>query len=175
MSTFVNPTNIIAYAGLESGQIVADLGCGGGYYSVAASKAVGDSGTVYAVDVMEDKLSAAQSNAKHLGCKNITVIKADLEKPLLDIAEGSCDMVVLASILHQIGSRDMLLKNAYRILKTGGKLLAVEWKKEATPIGPPLEQRISQAELESALQSAGFRKAKDIPADSYHFACLFIK
>jgi ubiquinone/menaquinone biosynthesis C-methylase UbiE len=175
MSKFVDPTSIIAQAGLKPGQVVADFGCGSGFYALPAAQRVGNTGTVYAIDVQETKLAATQSAARQKGLKNITVMKSDLEKPLLDIAENSCDAVIVASILHEIDSNDGLVKNAYRILKTGGSLVAVEWHKRATPIGPPLERRLGQEDLERLLAKAGFHKAKDLEADGYHYAVAFAK
>jgi ubiquinone/menaquinone biosynthesis C-methylase UbiE len=172
---FVNPANLIAYSGVTQGSTVADLGCGGGFYTIPAAKAVGGSGCVYAVDILEDKLSATVSAAKQEGLKNVIVRKADLEKNISEIDEASCDLVILASILHEIGSIQPLIQNAYRLLKTGGKILAVEWKKEASPLGPVMERRILQQDLEKTFQSIGLRKEKDIPADTYHYSVLFIK
>ncbi len=69
----------------------------------------------------------------------------------------------------------MLLKNAYRILKTGGKVLAVDWKVEHTPLGPPLDKRIHEEQLEKEFMAIGLRKEKDLVADPYHYALLFTK
>ena len=175
MLKFVDPSAVVAELGLKSGDIVADLGCGAGFYSVGAGRVVGSSGMVYAVDVQEAKLAATQSNAKQHNLKNIMAVKADLEKPLLTIGESSCDAVIVASILHEIGSRDALMKNAYRLLKTGGQLLAVEWKKQMTPFGPPLENRLAPEKLREMLTALGMRPAREIPADSYHYAIVFVK
>jgi len=175
MSSFIDPASIIALSGISANQIVADLGCGGGFYSVAAAKAVGNSGTVYAVDIQESKLAATQSAGRHLGCNNIMVIKADLEKPLTDIPENSCDAVLVTSILHEIGNRDTLLHNAYRLLKTGGNLVAVEWKKEPTTFGPDMASRIAPQELEQILTGLGLRKIKDIDAGKFHYSMIFTK
>lgn len=175
MTKFVDPTNLIAYTGIPLGSTVADLGCGGGFFTLAAAKAVGGSGTVYAVDILEDKLSATLSSVKQAGCKNVVVVRADLEKPLQEVKEGSCDLVVLASILHEIGSRDMLIKNAYRILKTGGKVLAVEWNKESRLLGPSLDRRVAKEDLEMTFTQAGLKKERDVPADSFHYSVLYIK
>ncbi len=157
---FINPTTVVSQLGIKPGQIVADLGSGSGFFALAAAKFAGNTGVVYAVDVQEAKLTATQSAAAQQNFKNIQVVKADLDKPLTDIAETSCDAVIMASILHEIFSREMLLKNAYRILKTGGKILAVEWKVEHTPFGPPLEKRISEQQLEQEFTSLGLRKEK---------------
>jgi ubiquinone/menaquinone biosynthesis C-methylase UbiE len=175
MPKFIDPASVIAQIGLQNGHTVADFGCGSGFYSLPAAKRVGNSGMVYAVDVQESKLAATQSYATQNGLKNITLVKADLDKPLLDIAEGSCDVVILSSIIHEIGSREALIKNAYRVLKTGGKVLAVEWKKESTPIGPDMAQRVNEGELEQLLTKAGFMKDKELATDGYHYAVLFVK
>jgi ubiquinone/menaquinone biosynthesis C-methylase UbiE len=172
---FINPATVVAQMGIKPGQTVADLGCGSGFYSLAAAKIVGNTGLVYAVDVQEAKLTATHSAGQQSGFKNINVVKADLDKPLLDIAEGSCDGVIVASILHEVSSRESLLKNAYRILKTGGVLLVVEWKQEMTPIGPPVAVRVPPHDLENELGRMGLRKMKDVSADSYHYAMVFTK
>lgn len=161
--------------GLKAGQSVADFGSGSGFFAVAAAKFVGNTGMVYAIDVQEAKLTATQSAATQQGFKTVQVVKADLEKPLLDVEPTSCDAVIMASILHEVTSREMLLKNAYRVLKTGGKILAVEWKPDHTPFGPELDKRIHPETLEQELLQLGLKKIKNIPADIYHYALLFEK
>lgn len=175
MTKFINPGSVVAEMGLQKGQTVADFGCGSGFYVLPAAQVVGDAGTVLAVDVQESKLASTMSAARQYGLKNVQVLKADLDQIAIGISEGSYDAVIMASILHEISSQDMLLKNAYRILKTGGKVLAVEWKKEITPIGPAMEVRVSQSELEKTFVDKGFHKEKDIHADSYHYAMVFVK
>jgi ubiquinone/menaquinone biosynthesis C-methylase UbiE len=172
---FINPTNVVAQIGLKTGQIVADFGCGGGFFALAAAKMVGNTGVVYAVDVQEAKLTATQSAAAQQGFKNVQVVKADLDKPFDDIEDTSCDAVIMASIMHEVADRAALLKNAYRVLKSGGKLLAVEWKPDHSPFGPPIEKRIPEPELEQELAKIGLHKVKTIPADMYHYAILFEK
>ena len=172
---FINPQTVVAQMGLKPGQIVADFGSGSGFFALAAAKLVGNTGTVYALDVQQAKLTATQSTASQQGFKNIQIMLADLDKPLLDVLETSCDAVIMASILHEVSDRAMLLKNAYRILKSGGKLLAVEWKPEHTPFGPSLEKRLQPEQLEQEFTKLGLKKEKEIPADMYHYALLFTK
>ena len=157
------------------GQTVADLGCGNGFYVLPAAQMIGPTGMVYAVDVQTQKLAATISIANQFGYKNVKVIQANLGKPLLDIDPGSCDLVVMGNILHEIDKKQELIQNIYRVLKTGGRVVAVEWKRTATPFGPPLERRMDQEKLEIMLQAAGFRKDKDLQADGYHYAVLFEK
>jgi len=175
MPKFIDPGVVVSHIGLKSGNIVADLGCGAGFFSVAAARAVGNSGVVYAIDVQDSKLAATQSAAKQYSLNNVITMKADLDKPFLDIPEGHCDTVIMASILHEIDSRENLLKNVYRLLKTGGKILAVEWKKMQTPFGPEMSKRLSPEELAAELNALGIRHEAEVPADSYHYASVFIK
>ena len=176
MSTkFLNPAEVVAQSGLMQGEVVADLGCGNGFYVLPAAQMVGPSGSVIAVDVMEAKLAATVSIASQFGYKNVKIVKADLAKPILDIPENSVDMVIVGNILHEINQQDGLIRNIYRILKTPGRVLIVEWKKTAAPFGPPLARRVEQQKVEILLMQAGLRKVKELEADNYHYAILFEK
>lgn len=175
MAKFINPDSIVGQMDLAGGETIADFGCGGGYFTIPAARAVGADGSVYAVDVMPDKLAVTQSTARHGGFKNVTVVQADLEKLLTGVPEASCDAVIICNILHQISSREALMRNAYRVLKTGGVVLAVEWKKELTPIGPSQDTRLHKDDVVKLFEASSFRHKKDIEADSYHYAVLFVK
>jgi len=77
--------------------------------------------------------------------------------------------------LHEIEDKAELIQNVYRVLKTPGRVVAVEWKRTATPFGPPIDRRMDQEKLEIMLQMVGFRKIKDLQADGYHYAVLYEK
>lgn len=175
MKKFVNPDDIVAQAEIKKGQTIADFGCGAGFYSLAAARFAGDDGIVYAIDIMPDRLAVTQSAAQHKGLKNVTIIQADLEKPIKDIDAVSCDLVVVSNILHQVGSKEALLRNMYYLLKTGGNVLAVEWKRGYSVFGPPQGSRVSHDQLLSLMQGVGFKLKRDLEADGYHYAALFTK
>lgn len=172
---FINPQTVVAQMGLKTGQTVADFGSGAGFFAVAAAKMVGNTGIVHAIDVQQSKLTATFSSATQQGYKNVQILQADLDQPLKELPNASCDAVIMASILHEVTDRSMLLQNAYRLLKSGGLLLAVEWKTEHTIFGPSLEKRISEHQLEQELAGIGLHKVKSIPADSAHYALVFQK
>jgi ubiquinone/menaquinone biosynthesis C-methylase UbiE len=175
MSKFLNPSAVVAQSGLMQGQTVADLGCGSGFFVVPAAQMVGKDGMVYAVDVMEAKLAATVSITNQFGLRNVKVVKADLAKPLLEIPPNSCDLAMIGNIIHEVPDKLALLKNTYRLLRSGGRILVVEWKRTATPFGPPLDRRVDQQALEILLMSAGFRRLGEIPTDGYHYSVLFQK
>ncbi len=74
-----------------------------------------------------------------------------------------------------MSDKQQLLKNAYRLLKSPGKLLVVEWKKNTVPIGPPMNNRIDQEQAEVWFMNLGLRKARELNADSFHYAVMFEK
>lgn len=175
MSKFVNPEDIVAQVDLKKGQVVADFGCGGGFYSMAAARFVGESGQVWAVDIMPDRLSVTQAAAQHKGLKNISVVLADLERPLEALDPVSCDLVVMSNILHQVDSKEALLRNAYTVLKTGGRVLVVDWKRGYSAFGPAQDARVAHDGLVTLMQQVGLRYLSDLEADGYHYAVLFGK
>lgn len=172
---FLDPSKILAYAGLEKGMTVADLGCGNGFYPVAAGKLVGDTGIVYAVDVKNEALEATISAAKQLQLKNVYTIRHNLEHPGVAIKDNSCDAVILSGIMHLTKLQKNVLRETYRVLKTGGKIVVIEWKKENLPFGPSFASRVSEEEMEQMLAQTGFRFQHVMPADYYHYALVFVK
>ncbi len=174
-SKFINPASVVAQTGLGRGMVAADLGCGSGFYVLPAAQLVGNDGMVYAVDAQENKLAATMSIANQFGYKNVKVLKEDLNKPITEIPEGSVDLVIIGNLLHEVKDKQALLKNAYKIVSNDSGILIVEWKRELTPFGPPINKRIDQQSLEIMLMQVGFQKVKELQADGYHYAVLFRK
>lgn len=172
---FVNPTKIVSLCDIQPGNKVTDLGCGAGFYSLAAAKLVGNAGRVAAIDIQDSKLAATKSAAVQHGLHNLEVYRQDLEKPISIIAPGGENLVILASIIHEVKNLTTLLANAYALLATGGKLLVVDWKLEPSPFGPAMNKRVDAGNLRQQLESIGFRHSKDIDADKFHYAMVFIK
>jgi ubiquinone/menaquinone biosynthesis C-methylase UbiE len=174
---FVNPANLVSSLELSSGATVADFGCGAGFFCIPAAQMAGKDGTVYAVDIMPPRLEATASAARHSGLQNVVTIQADLERPIKDasIPPVSCDWVLVGSVLHQVQEKHTLLGNAYRILKTGGRILIMEWQKGFSLFGPPQKDRVSFEELSSLCEKLGLRLEKTFPVDKFHYAAVFVK
>ncbi len=174
---FINPEKVLFKAGLISGQTMADLGSGSGHYAIAAAKVVGGNGRVYAADILDSSLNHLVADARVQLIRNIETVKADFEqaKSLDQIPEGSCDVVLLANVFHQIKNTQNLLGQVYRILKTQGKLLVIEWNDSRSPFGPKAELRISESEVNKLISAAGLKYDKHLETDQYHYALTFIK
>lgn len=173
--TFVNPADLVAHLEFGRGSIGADFGCGAGYFCIPAARMTGKEGTVYAIDIMPPRLEATASNARHAGLSNVVTVQADLEKPLSGVPHTSCDWVIAGNIIHQVQDRHNLLNNVYRLLKTGGKFLVVEWKNGDTLFGPPQDNRVNLSDLVVLCERMGLRHEKNLPSDTSHYAAVFVK
>lgn len=172
---FINPERILRSAPLTAGMTVADFGCGNGYYSVAAALIVGKKGQVIALDIMEDALSQTATLARLVGVPNVSTKQCDLEKlGTTDLPDTSCDLVIMSSLLHQVENKDNVLREAYRVLKTGGRFLVIEWMPEAS-FGPVGKDRLSKSETQKIVERFSFRPLADLPAGSFHYALLYEK
>jgi ubiquinone/menaquinone biosynthesis C-methylase UbiE len=170
---FIDPTEILLESGLAEDMIVADLGCGSGFMSFAASKIVGNGGVVYAVDIRRDVLGHVESQVRVFGQRNVTTVEADLmEVGSTGIAENSVDIVVLAKIVYQLPSPGPAFEEAHRILKPGGKVLILEWIKEGREFGPSKKKAISADEMKKIVRESDFLIEKELGNDDYHYAFL---
>jgi len=174
---FADPEKILFAAGLAKGQILADLGAGSGFYSMAAGKIVGDAGQIYAVDILETALDHIAAEARLKGLRNVKTVRADLEQSNScgDVPSGTVDAVLFSNITHQVKNQTNLFAEAYRLLKTGGKLLVVDWNDTPGLIGPPANQRITANDVNKLAAGTNLKPAGQLPVDIYHYGLMYIK
>lgn len=121
------PDQIIESITLKSGQNIADIGSGGGYFSLRFAKIVGEEGKVYAVDASTDFLEFIKNSAKEKGLNNIIPILAIEDR--LDLPEKSLDFIFMRSVTHHIPNRVKYFRNLKDFLKSDGKIIIIEYKK----------------------------------------------
>jgi len=169
--------NIFEKVGLEEDMHVGDLGCGNlGYFSVPAAKIVGKNGVVYSVDILKSVLESVRNIAKQEGLDNIKIVWSNLEiVGATKVPEASLDLVLLINMLFQADKDDMVFKEAYRLSKSGGKLLVIDWLSISTPFGPKIKDRIKKDTASKFAEDAGFKVLEDFEAGPYHFGLIFVK
>lgn len=176
MQNFLKPDQILLDAGLSPGMTVADLGSGNGFFTIPASKIVGDGGKVWALDILEEALGFLMSTARMEGCKNIRTQRCDLESPVkCEIPELSCDFVLIGKVLSQVKHPESIMRLTYKILKTSGAVLLIEWKKQSIGIGPSLINRVDKDKAEGFFAKQGFKFVRELEADPYHYVLVFQK
>jgi len=175
-ASIMNPEKVLEAIGIEEGQKVADFGSGVGFFALPAAAIVGKEGQVFAIDVNASFLGALASKARDHGFFNLKTILANLELPegsKLDV--DSIDWVMMFNILHQSSKKEEIIKEAKRILRPGGGLVIIEWKKEESVLGPDLKIRISPEEIKNIISPFGFEFKKEIPTDMFHYGLVFQK
>ena len=174
---FLDPKQVLFQAKVSPGQTVVDLGAGNGFYALESAKLVGDKGLVYVVDILEAALNYVASTGRMQKLRNIKTIRADLDQTTAcqEIPTGTADFVIAANVVHQLKKPMSLVEQAFRVLKTGGKLLVVEWNKQPSPFGPDFNPRVDVDEAKALAAANSFQPAGQVETDRYHYGLVFIK
>jgi len=176
-SILLDAEKLLTRVGVRIGYIVADLGCGtSGHFVIPAVKLVGPSGKVYAVDILKSALNGVESRAKLEGLTGIETVWADCEVPRgVKIADNSIDVVLVINNLFQSKKRAAFLWEASRIAKPGGKVVLVDWKPAASPLGPPAESRVAPEAAKAAAMSIGLKYSEAFEPGQYFWGLVFSK
>src|ERR1700683_1268564 len=111
-----NPT---ALAKLNPGEVVLDLGSGGGIDVLFSAKRVGPTGKAYGLDMTDEMLSLAIANKQKSGLNNVEFLKGEIEH--IPLPDNSVDVIISNCVINLSADKDQVLKEAYRVLKPGGR------------------------------------------------------
>jgi len=168
---FTDPVTNLKTLGLDDNAIVADLGAGTGFYSIAAAHLV-PRGKVYAVEVVKDMLAKVKNKAHDAHVSNVECIWGDIEKiGGTKIRDRIADLVILSNILFQVEHKENLIEETKRILKPGGKVLFIDW----LPGGMAGFGVIAKEDVKIMFEKKGFVVQRDIPAGDHHYGMILAK
>ncbi|MCC5875424.1 MAG: class I SAM-dependent methyltransferase [Candidatus Sumerlaeia bacterium] len=174
-SGFFSPGETLRRLGLSeiTGDVV-DIGCGYGTFSILAARLV--RGKVYALDIEQEMIDAVKRKATEQTIQNLEPIRCDFMTAGSLIPDASVDAVLLFNILHTEDPVS-LLREAHRILRTGGMTLVTHWSTDKqTPRGPSLEIRPTAEQCAAWAQEAGLTPSLgpiDLPP--HHYGLAFTK
>ncbi len=173
MEGFLNPKEVLNKLELSGEMIAADFGSGSGGWAIPLAKRL-KFGKVYAIDILEEPLSALKSKAEIEKAYNIEIILSNVEgKEGSKLPDLSCDVVLTTNLLFQAKDKNKIFAEAKRILKKGGKVLVIDWLPEA-PMGPK-EGRIPANEVKEMAKNFNLKLEKEFPAGIYHYGLIFVK
>ena len=170
---FLDPEEILDQLEIKDNLLAAEFGCGSGGFTIPLAKRIGQ-GLVWAVDILEEPLSALKSRCLLEKINNIKIVRGNLEKEKgSTISDSSLDLVVIPNMLFQAEDKSAIIKEADRILKNRGLLLIVDWLSGASK--GPEGKRISIIELKEIAQELELNFEKEVEAGKYHFGLIFRK
>ena len=162
-----------AIAGLSAGEIVVDLGSGGGFDAFLAAREVGESGTVIGVDMTPTMISKARNNAEKANFESVEFRLGEIE--YLPIADNTADVIISNCVINLSPNKARVFSEAFRILKSGGRLaisdvvasceMPEEMKNDLELYSGCISGASLIHELESFMAAAGFNEIKISPKD----------
>jgi ubiquinone/menaquinone biosynthesis C-methylase UbiE len=161
---------------LKSAEWFFDAGCGDGHFTIPAAEMVGDSGKVFAVDVWEDGIKSLNQKLQSKGIANVFTSISDLTLAV-PIDDNCIDVCLISNLMHGFAANDEIdaaFGEITRVLKPGGRLAIIEFKKTGSH-GPPPEIRLAPEDVEREVTPFGFRRAKVADAGPMHYLITFLK
>jgi arsenite methyltransferase len=169
-----NPT---ALAELHEGEVVLDLGSGGGIDVLLSAKRVGPTGKAYGLDMTDEMLALARENQRKAGVENVEFLKGDIEA--IPLPNASVDVIISNCVVNLAADKRKVITEAFRVLKPGGRLAVSD---VVTRGEVPAQVRssmelwvgciagaLTEKEFRSLLQEAGFEAIDIEPTRIYEF------
>jgi cyclopropane fatty-acyl-phospholipid synthase-like methyltransferase len=148
---YQQPEKVMEYLGDLSGQKVMDIGAGSGYFSVKLAE---KGAHVIAADVNDEFQDALKNRIEENDLKNIEVRKIPFDSPAL--SENEVDMVLIVNTYHHIENRTDYFSKVKEGTNETGELVLIDFFKHETPIGPPVNHKISIDQVIAELKKAGY-------------------
>lgn len=167
-----NPT---ALAGLNPGEVVLDLGSGGGIDVLLSARRVGPTGKAYGLDMTDEMLALANENKRKAGAANVEFLKGEIEN--IPLPDNSVDVIISNCVINLSADKDRVLREAFRVLKPGGRF-AVSDVVTRGAIPHEIRQKVllwvgciagalDEGEYRSKLEAAGFEQIEVEPTRIY--------
>ncbi|MGC2196638.1 MAG: arsenite methyltransferase [Terriglobales bacterium] len=167
-----NPT---ALAQLNPGEVVLDLGSGGGIDVLLSARRVGPTGKAYGLDMTDEMLALANENKQKAGVANVEFLRGEIEN--IPLPDNSVDVIISNCVINLSADKDRVLREAFRVLKPGGRV-AVSDVVTRSEIAPEIRQSIllwvgciagalEENEYQAKLAAAGFEQIELEPTRIY--------
>src|SRR3989338_8833069 len=159
---FTDPVKNLKMFGLKETDIVADLGAGTGFYSIAAGHMV-PKGKVYAIEIVKDFLEKIRHKVTEARLNNVEIIWGNIEKiGGTKIGNGIIDAIIASNTLFQVEDKDKFIEEIKRILKNEGRVLLVDWSDISSSMGPSFGVIIPKNKAREMFEKKGFTLERDI-------------
>jgi len=165
------PDQIMDALQIGEGSIVADLGAGGGWFTVRLARQVGPNGRVYAEDVQPQMIQAIERRVARENLRNVKTQRGTEDDPKLP--PGKMDAVLIVDAYHEIARPVALLRNVAASLKPTGVIGIVNFKKDGGGPGPGMDVRVDPEKVISQARAAGLELRKRDDFLRYQYMLTF--
>lgn len=163
----LSPRETLLRIGLGEQDIICDIGAGSGIFTIPAARITKN--TVCAIEINDEFIDIINEKARSEKLPNIKTLKVLDDR--YDLETGSVDLAVMVTVFHEIDQKDPVLAEIKRILKSTGRLAFIEFHKRETPMGPPVDHRISREEVIRISGVNGFRVLNEFDVGD-NFYCV---
>lgn len=172
MEGFLNPKEILNQLDLRKEMTAADFGSGSGGWAIPLAKILKD-GKVYAIDILEEPLSALKNKSEIEGIDNIELIRHNIEgEENLKLKDNFLDLVLITNLLFEAKNKKRVISEAKRVVKDSGKILVIDWLLESN-LGP--KNKTFPEEIKKIGEKIGLRLEKEFKAGPYHWGIILTK
>jgi cyclopropane fatty-acyl-phospholipid synthase-like methyltransferase len=167
---YQKPHEVINALDLKPGEVIADIGSGSGYFTLRLAAHVGESGSVYGVDVDPEMVRHLNRRVRDAGLRNVHVLLADPADPLLP---EPVDRFLVVDTWHHIEDQARYLALMRELLEAGGQVIMIDFQKRELPVGPPLAMKVAREDLIRQMEAAGFHLVKEHTFLPYQYFLVF--
>jgi len=165
------PDQIMDALGIGDGSAVADLGAGGGWFTVRLARQVGPNGVVYAEDIQREMIDAIGRRALREGLHNVRTILGTAKNPKLE--NLSLDAVLIVDAYHEIEDPKAILANTAKGLKPTGVIGVVDFKSDGGGPGPEMDERVDPEKVIEDARAVGLELRKREHFLRYQYLLIF--
>ncbi|MCL4078672.1 class I SAM-dependent methyltransferase [Coriobacteriia bacterium Es71-Z0120] len=152
--------------GVPDARVAIEVGAGTGMFAREFAARMAPESVVYAVDAEPAMTAWMREHLIETGGARIEVVDARAEE--LPFGKSVADLLYMINLHHELDDVDAALSEAMRVLRPGGTIGVVDWKREPTPKGPPVEHRAGAETIARDLERAGFADVRAVPVLRYH-------
>lgn len=155
--SFIDARDVISRLNLKGDEVFMDAGCGDGHATMIAYEMMDDEATIYAVDAYQPSIDDLIKDLEDEGISNVIPIHADITQNI-DLDDDTVDICLLINVFHHFVAtkrNDEAIGELKRIIKPGGKIAVMDYKKMDTGYGPPVKFKRSPKEIEEMFLKHG--------------------
>lgn len=165
------PELIMDALSIADGAVVADVGAGGGWFTVRLAQRVGPNGLVYAEDIQPQMIESINRRVSRAGLTNVQTIIGTPSNPMIP---APIDALLMVEVYGQLEDPVTLLQNVIPRLKPGGRVGIVEYRLDGSGPGPPLEERVEPEAIIRDAEAAGLRLQSRNDQFRFQYLLVFV-